>query len=142
MLLCSLLKTQHFVIPLSVTVSKAKNFSSPFFRNDDQTWEVKGEKRTSENRRKINGLKASKNWDVNGNFLSEFFLSSYRNFQTIPSVPPRMAFFYRKNSTVTRRSLPPCLKKSKGPMNVLNSGLLVRLRFKNMRVLNKCLTLR
>ena len=27
------------------------------FRNDDQTWEVKGEKRTSENRRKINGLK-------------------------------------------------------------------------------------
>ena len=30
-------------------------------RNDDQTWEVKGEKRTSENRRKINGLKASKN---------------------------------------------------------------------------------
>ena len=112
------------------------------FRNDDQTWEVKGEKRTSENRRKINGLKASKNWDVNGNFLSEFFLSSYRNFQTIPSVPPRMAFFYRKNSTVTRRSLQPCLKKSKGPMNVLNSGLLVRLRFKNMRVLNKCLTLR
>ena len=55
-----LLKTQHFVIPLSVTVSKAKNFSSPF-RSDDQTWEVKGEKRTSEYRRKINGLKASKN---------------------------------------------------------------------------------
>ena len=31
------------------------------FRNDDQIWEVKGEKRTSEYRRKINGLKASKN---------------------------------------------------------------------------------
>ena len=27
------------------------------FRNDDKTWGVKGEKRTSENRRKINGLK-------------------------------------------------------------------------------------
>ena len=32
MLLYSLLKTQHFVIPLSVTVSKAKNFSSSFLR--------------------------------------------------------------------------------------------------------------
>ena len=27
------------------------------FRNDDKTWGVNGEKRTSENRRKINGLK-------------------------------------------------------------------------------------
>ena len=31
MLLYSLLKTQHFAIPLSVTVSKAKSFSSPLF---------------------------------------------------------------------------------------------------------------
>ena len=41
------------------------------FRNDDQSWEVKGEKRTSENLR----LKASKNWDVNGNFLILNFFS-------------------------------------------------------------------
>ena len=32
MLLYSLLKTQHFAIPLSVTVSKAKSFSSPPFQ--------------------------------------------------------------------------------------------------------------
>ena len=53
------------------------------FRNDDQTWEVKGEKRTSENRRKINGLKASKNWDEWKFSILNFFFSSYRNFQTI-----------------------------------------------------------
>ena len=51
MLLYSLLKTQHFAIPLFLVV----------LRNDDQTWEVKGKKRTSEYRRKINGLKALKN---------------------------------------------------------------------------------
>ena len=51
----------HFPIPLSVTVSKAKKFLVVLFTNDDQTWEMKGEKRTSENRRKINGLEASKN---------------------------------------------------------------------------------
>ena len=57
----SLVKTQHFPIPLSVTVSKAKKFLVVLFTNDDQTWEMKGEKRTSENRRKISGLEASKN---------------------------------------------------------------------------------
>ena len=39
------------------------------FRNDDKTWGLKGDKRTSENRRKINGLEASKNWDE-WNFFS------------------------------------------------------------------------
>ena len=43
------------------------------FRNEDQTWEVKGEKQTSENRRKINGLKASKNWDEWKFFILKFF---------------------------------------------------------------------
>ena len=62
MLLYSLLKSQHFAIPLSVTVSNAKTLTLVvLFRNDDQTWEVKGKKRTSDCRTKINGLKASKN---------------------------------------------------------------------------------
>ena len=72
----SLVKTQHFPISLSVTVSKAKTFLVVVFTNDDQTWEMKGEKRTSENRRKINGLKASKNFRIAffKNFLELFFV--------------------------------------------------------------------
>ena len=64
-----LLKTQHFAISLSVTVSEAKNFSSPFLRMMIKPWKSrKGEKPTSENRRKINGLKASK-IEMNGTFF-------------------------------------------------------------------------
>ena len=44
------------------------------FGNDDQTWEVKGKKRTSENRSKINGLKLQKT-ETNGNLLSLKFFS-------------------------------------------------------------------
>ena len=74
-------------------------------------------------------------------FYLEFFFSSYRNFQTIPSVPLRIAFFTEKNSTLA--PVPTiCLKRSKNPMNILNSGLLVRLRFKNIWFLNTCSTLR
>ena len=43
------------------------------FRNDDQTWEAKGKKRTSKYRRNINGLKASKNWDEWKFFILKFF---------------------------------------------------------------------
>ena len=62
MILFNLLqKTQHFAKPLSVTISEAKNFSSPFLRMIIKPVKSrKGEKPTSENRRKINGLKASK----------------------------------------------------------------------------------
>ena len=103
----SLEKTQHFPIPLSVTVSKAKKFLVVLFTNDDQTWEVKGEKRTSENRRKINGarLKLQKTETSLENFYLEFFFSRYRNFQTIPSVSLRIAFFTEKIQPL-RRSLP------------------------------------
>ena len=171
------------------------------FRNDDQTWEVKGEKRTSENRRKIrggsriflrrgctllllyfntnkphsffccripvvlenrrssrggeggahpqhppsrsapeiNGLKASKNWDEWKLFILKFFsraIEISRQFCTSSN-----SFFTEKIHPL-RRSLPHVWKRSKSPMNVLNSGLLVGLRFKNMRFLNKCSTLR
>ena len=74
MLFNLLLKSQHFAIPLSVTVSEAKNFSRPFLQMIIKPRKSqKGEKPTSEKRRKINGLNAS----------SENFFSSYRNFQTI-----------------------------------------------------------
>ena len=50
MLLYSLLKTHHFPIPLSVTVSKAQHFRSPaFLRSDDL--------KPSENFRKVDRLK-------------------------------------------------------------------------------------
>ena len=64
-----LLKTQHFAKRLSVTISEAKNFSSPFLRMIIKPGNSrKGEKPTSENRRKINGLKASK-IEMNRTFL-------------------------------------------------------------------------
>ena len=54
MILNSLLKTQHFPIPLSVTVSKAKNFfRSPLYEWSSNLGNEKW-KTTSENRRKIN----------------------------------------------------------------------------------------
>ena len=102
----SLVKTQHFPIPLSVTVSKAKKFLVVLFTNDDQTWGMKGEKRTSENRRKINGLEASKNlheWkfpDTHTSLLRIAFLTIFLNYFL---------------------SLPH--ERSKGPMNVPTSGL-------------------
>ena len=88
------------------------------FRNDDQTGEVKGEKRTSENRRKINGLKLQKT-ETNGNFLSWNFFHDNRNFQTILCLLEYL--LYRKNSTVAPVST-TC--------------------FKIMRFFNKCSTLR
>ena len=74
-----LLKTQHFAKPLSVTISEDKNFSSTFLRMIIKPGKSqKGEKPTSENRRKINGLEASK-IEIN----RTFFISSCRNFETI-----------------------------------------------------------
>ena len=69
MLFNLLLKAQHFAIPLSVTVSEAKNFSSRFLQMIIKPGKSrKGEKPTSEKRRKINGLNAAK-IELNGTFL-------------------------------------------------------------------------
>ena len=111
MLLYSLLKTQHFAIPLSVTVSKAKNFSSPF-RNDHQTWEVKGKKRTSEYRRKMGlmglmglmDLKLQKNWDEWKFFVLKFF-SRAIEITTQFCASSNIAFLQEKIQPL-RRSLP------------------------------------
>ena len=86
MLFNLLLKTQHFAIPLSVSITKPKILVvSPFLRMIIKPGKSrKGEKPTSENRRKINGLKASKTdrdeWNI---FHLEIFFSSLRNFHTI-----------------------------------------------------------
>ena len=75
MLFNLLLKTQHFAIPLSVTVSEAKNFSSPFLQMMIKPGKSrKGEKPTSEKRRKINELNASK-IEMNGTFFIWKFFS-------------------------------------------------------------------
>ena len=75
MLFHLLLKTQHFAIPLSVTVSEEKNFSSPFLQMMIKPGKSrKGEKPTSEKRRKINGLKVSK-IEMNRTFFIEEFFS-------------------------------------------------------------------
>ena len=67
MLLNSLLKTQHFPVPLSVTVSKAKKVLVVLFTNDDQTWEMKGEKQLQKIVEKLTDLKLEKTY-TNGNF--------------------------------------------------------------------------
>ena len=75
MLFNLLVKAQHFAIPLSVTVSEAKNFSCRFLQLIIKPGKSrKGEKPTSEQRRKINGLNASK-IEMNGTFfIWKFFL--------------------------------------------------------------------
>ena len=123
MLFNLLLKTQHFAIPISVSITKPKILgASPFLRMIIKPGKSrKGEKPTSEKRRKINGRKVSK-IEMNGTFfIEEFFFSSFRNFQTIIQCFFALSLFYTKHSTVG------CLyttsrKRSKGPMNVLNSG--------------------
>ena len=67
MLLNSLLKTQHFPVPLSVTVSKDKKVLVVLFTNDDQTWEMKGEKQLQKIVEKLTDLKLEKTY-TNGNF--------------------------------------------------------------------------
>ena len=74
MLFNLLVKAQHFAIPLSVTVSEAKNFSCRFLQMIIKPGKSrKGEKPTSEKRRNINGLNASK-IEMNGTFFNwKFF---------------------------------------------------------------------
>ena len=76
MLFNLLLKTQHFAIPLSVSITKPKILVvSPFLRMIIKPGKPrKGEKPTSEKRRKINGRKASK-IEMNGTFFIEEFFS-------------------------------------------------------------------
>ena len=127
MFLYSLLKTQQLAIPLSVTVSKAKNFTSPFLGMmiKPGKWKVKNE--LQKNRRKINGLKASNKMRRMEVFILKFIsraIEISRQFCASSN-----SFFYRKNSTVA--PVPTtCFKRSKSPLNFLNSGLLVGLRFK------------
>ena len=75
MLFNVLLKAQHFAKPLSVTISEAKHFSSPFLRMIIKPGKSrKGEKPTSEKRRKIIGKKVSK-IEMNRTFFIEEFFS-------------------------------------------------------------------
>ena len=76
MLFNLLLKTQHFAIPLSVSITKPKILVvSPFLRMIIKPGKSrKGEKPTSEKRRKITGQKVSK-IEMNGTFFIEEFFS-------------------------------------------------------------------
>ena len=115
-----LLKTQHFAISLSVTVSEAKNFSSPFLRMMIKPGKSrKGEKPTSENRRKINGLKASK-IDMNGIFFIQKFFSLAIEISRQYCASSNYIFF---TQNIKPLGVPTTSRKrSRGPMNVLNSG--------------------
>ena len=75
MLFNLLLKTQHFAIPLSVSITKPKILVvSPFLRMIIKPGKSrKGEKPTSEKRRKINGRKVSKIEMTGTFFIEEFF---------------------------------------------------------------------
>ena len=85
MLFNLLLKTQRFAKPLSVTISEAKNFSSPFLRIIIKPGKSrKGEKPTSENRRKINGLEASK-IEINRTFFTSRALEISRQLHCASS---------------------------------------------------------
>ena len=80
------------------------------FRNDDQTWEVKGKKRTSEYRRKINGLKASKNWDEWKFFILKFFS---RAIEISRQFCASSNSFFTEKIQPLRRSLPHVWKGQK-----------------------------
>ena len=82
MLFNLLLKTQHFATSLSVSITKPKILVvSPFLRMTIKPGKSrKGEKPTSEKRRKNNGLKVSKIEMNRTFFIEEFFFSSFRNY--------------------------------------------------------------
>ena len=139
MLFNLLLKTQHFAIPLSVSITKPKILVvSPFLRMIIKPGKSrKGEKPTSENRRKIKGLKASK-IDMNGIFFIQKFFSLAIEISRQYCASSNYIFF---TQNIKPLGVPTTSRKrSRGPMNVLNSGQ-VGLRFKNIRFLNKCATL-
>ena len=117
-----LLKTQHFAKPLSVTISEAKHFSSPFLRMIIKPGKSrKGEKPTSEKRRKIIGKKVSKIEMNRTFFIEEFFSRALEISRQLYCASSNYRFFTHNDSTVGC----PCTtsrNRSKGPMNVLNSG--------------------
>ena len=119
MLFNLLLKTQHFAIPLSVTVYEAKHFNSPFLQMMIKPEKSrKGEKPTSEKRRKINGLNASK-----AEMNETFFI--WKFFSRAIEISRQYCAF--SNSFFTEHIQPLGIptttwKRFKGPMNVLNSG--------------------
>ena len=89
-----LLKTQHFAIPLSVSITKPKILEvSPFLRIIKPGKSRKGEKPTSEKRRKINGLKVSK-IEMNGTFfIEEFFSRALEIFRQLYCASSNYRFF-------------------------------------------------
>ena len=117
-----LLKAQHFAKPLSVTISEAKHFSSPFLRMIIKPGKSrKGEKPTSEKRRKIIGKKVSKIEMNRTFFIEEFFSRALEISRQLYCASSNYRFFTHNDSTVGC----PCTtsrNRSKGPMNVLNSG--------------------
>ena len=123
MLFNLLLKTQHFAIPLSVSITKPKILVvSPFLRMIIKPGKSrKGEKPTSEKRRKINGLKVSKIEMNRTFFIEEFFSRALEISRQLYCASSNYRFFTHNDSTVGC----PCTRsrnRSKGPMNVLNSG--------------------
>ena len=123
MLFNLLLKTQHFAIPLSVSITKPKILVvSPFLRMIIKPGKSrKGEKPTSEKRRKINGLKVSKIEMNRTFFIEEFFSRALEISRQLYCASSNYRFFTHNDSTVGC----PCTtsrNRSKGPMNVLNSG--------------------
>ena len=117
-----LLKTQHFAKPLSVTISEAKHFSSPFLRMIIKPGKSrKGEKPTSEKRRKINGRKVSK-IEMNGTFfIEEFFSRALEISRQLYCASSNYSFF-TQNTQPLGAPYATSRKRPKGPMNVLNSG--------------------
>ena len=112
-----LLKTQHFAIPLSVSITKPKILgASPFLRMIIKPGKSrKGEKPTSEKRRKIIGKKCRKLRGI------EFFSRALEISKQLYCASSNYRFFTHNDSTVRC----PCTtsrNRSKGPMNVLNSG--------------------
>ena len=118
MLFNLLLKTQHFAIPLSVSITKPKILVvSPFLRMIIKPGKSrKGEKPTSEKRRKINGLNASK-IEMNGTFFIWNFFSR--------AIEISRQYCASSNSFFTENIQPlgvptTSRKRFKLPMNVLH----------------------
>ena len=136
MLFNLLLKTQHFAIPLSVSITKPKILVvSPFLRMIIKPGKSrKCAKPTSEKRGKINGLKVSK-IEMNGTFfIEEFFSRALEISRQLHCASSNYSFF---TQNIQLYHITEKVKRSyECPKQWLS-----RTRFKNIRFLNKCATL-
>ena len=123
MLFNLLLKTRHFAIPLSVSITKPKILVvSPFLRMIIKPGKSrKGEKPTSEKRRKINGRKVSKIEMNRTFFIEEFFSRALEISRQLYCASSNYSFF-TQNTQPLGAPYATSRKRPKGPMNVLNSG--------------------